>query len=75
MALQQFNSSLIAAADWSDGTLTVEFDDGTRYRYEGVSEYTWQRMQHAPSKGKFFHTELKGRYRTERVREDDQIST
>lgn len=48
--------------------LQVEFQDGSVYQYEGVNAKTWQSLQETDSPGKFFNREIKGNYRSRRIR-------
>jgi hypothetical protein len=47
--------------------LQVEFQTGAIYQYEDVATETWAALQAADSKGKFFHQEIKGLYRSRRI--------
>jgi hypothetical protein len=58
-------SSNVAAARWIDfegGWLDVRFVDGSEYRYYGVPHAVFSALLEAPSKGRFVHRHLKGRY-------------
>ena len=48
-------------------TLYVRFNNGYLYYYEGVPPDVWSQMLYAESKGRFVHTDLKGRYPYGRV--------
>ena len=48
-------------------TLYVRFNNGYLYYYEGVQPDVWSQMLYAESKGRFVHTDLKGRYPYGRV--------
>jgi hypothetical protein len=61
------NSSHIAAADWDGGVLLVTFKNGARYEFYDVPSSILQEMQVAPSAGKFFNSEIKGRYESAKV--------
>jgi hypothetical protein len=45
--------TLKAGYDYSTGTLTVVFRDGTWWEYRGVSKELWQEFRSAESKGRF----------------------
>lgn len=58
------NSSNLSAAEY-DGpsrTLTIQFVDGSIYKYSGVPEATAAGLFSAPSKGQYFHRAIKGIY-------------
>ncbi len=68
MRMVGLHSSNLAAAGHEDGVLQVEFHDGGLYRYIGVSQSVFAALLAAPSAGRYFNREIKGRYRTERLR-------
>lgn len=43
-------------------TLEVTFRSGGTYRYSGVSQAVYQELLNAPSHGKFFTQNIKGKY-------------
>jgi hypothetical protein len=43
-------------------TLEVEFHDGAVHRYHGVDHERFKNLLHAPSVGKHFHANIKGKY-------------
>ena len=49
-------------------TLEVEFTSGGIYDYAGVPKNVYQRFMAAPSKGRFFDSSIKDKYRTVKVR-------
>ena len=55
-------SSNIASAGYTNDTLEVEFRGGKVYRYLGVSEDIFKNFMTAESKGKFFYSEIRGKY-------------
>ena len=57
-------SSLIRGARYWPDTQALElcFAGGRRYLYVGVPLDVAERFQHAPSKGRFFNTQIKGRF-------------
>lgn len=58
-------SSNVRAIGYDDGAsvLHVRFRDSTRvYRYRGVSGSVYRAFMVAPSKGRFFAWNIKGRY-------------
>lgn len=58
-------SSNIAAIayDPDTKTLEVEFTNGNRYQYEGVSPATFAAFQSAPSAGTFFHANVRAQFK------------
>jgi len=60
----QVKSSLIKAIGYDEDTekLTVEFKNGGKYAYSGVSEQIWNNFRNSPSVGKFFMANIKGNH-------------
>lgn len=58
-----FGSSNIKSAGYEAGTLEIEFQSGEVHQYIGVPETTYFAFLNALSKGKFFATHIKGRYK------------
>lgn len=56
--------------DPEDRALYVEFRDGSRYRYEGVSPEVFRALLRAESKGKFIHARIAKRYKFRRMEID-----
>ncbi len=59
--LTGFKSSNVAGATYDPAThnLTVKFNSGGAYRYQGVTPKTWSEFQSAPSKGGFVASRLR----------------
>jgi hypothetical protein len=53
--------------DGDEMVLYVRFNNGYLYFYEGVPPDVWEQMLYSDSKGRFVHTNLKGRYPYGRV--------
>ena len=53
--------------DVSRHELSIVFQSGRRYVYQGVPEETYRAMTAAFAKGEFFNTEIRGRFRYVRV--------
>lgn len=53
--------------DESSETLTVEFNNGTKYDYYDVPENIGNGMKDADSFGSYLNKEIKGKYRYARV--------
>ncbi len=68
MRMMPLRSSNLAAAGHEDETLEIEFTDGGLYRYFGVPDPVFQGLLAAPSAGRYFHNQIKGRYRFQRLR-------
>lgn len=64
-------SSNIRAVGWGDGTLFVAFHHGGVYRYSDVPESIYDSLRNAPSVGKYFNQEIKGRFHFDRLDEQD----
>ena len=65
MTLQSVNSSNIAAVgyDASSQTLTIEFRSGGTYEFYDVPEGVYVAFLKASSHGRYFQSEIRGRYR------------
>jgi hypothetical protein len=60
----ELKSTSLAAATYDHaGRLRLDFHDGSRYDYFGVPVQTFHDLLRAPSKGKFFNTEIRKRFR------------
>lgn len=57
-------STNLSQADFDPmmNTLTIGFVNGTVYEYYGVPEETYQNLLDASSPGKFFLSQIKGKY-------------
>lgn len=58
------SSSVIAAVGYTARTSTLEIEmvSGTSYTYEGVPIHTWAGLMSAPSKGRYYDLNIKGRF-------------
>jgi len=67
---QRVSSSLITSAGYDPRThtLALEFRQGSLYHYLKVPEKVFEELMSAPSKGRYFHTRIKNRYRFIRIR-------
>lgn len=63
------HSGNIARLNYDDekGLLMIEFRSGKFYRYHGVAYETWNKFIEAPSVGRFFNSEIKGKFKEEMV--------
>jgi hypothetical protein len=48
--------------DTDKSELHIKFNTGAEYAYFGVAKDTFDNLMDAPSKGKFFAAEIKGKY-------------
>ncbi|CBN54524.1 MULTISPECIES: KTSC domain-containing protein [Kamptonema] len=69
IAMLPVSSSMAQAIgyDADSQTLQIEFASGAVYQYADVEEETWESLRDADSTGKFFNSEIKSRYSSERV--------
>lgn len=70
MERQPISSEMIATAgyDSSSGTLEIEFRrDGAIWQYLDVPESMWHEFLSAESQGKYWHANVKKRFREVRV--------
>lgn len=67
--LVAFDSSFIAGAEYFTDTqvLYVHFKDGKIYAYKAVPEDVFKALCDAPSKGRFFHTSIRGKFEFELI--------
>jgi len=65
--VQVSDSSNISAVDWNGGVLIVTFRDGSQYQYLDVSYDVFHEFLAAPSKGKFLHSSIKGRFESSKL--------
>lgn len=59
-------SSTIASIDHDDNKLIVEFKSGGTYHYDAPAS-VFEAMKAAPSKGKFHHSDIKGKYQHTKI--------
>jgi KTSC domain len=57
------NSSAISAVGYDGSTLTVEFNNGRTYDHPGVPYSVYEQLMQALSKGAFYNSYIRGRYR------------
>ncbi len=62
-------SSTIVSAGYLPGirVLEIEFQSGAVYRFEGVPKKVFTAFTKAPSKGRFFGSEIRGKYSFEKM--------
>ena len=61
-------SSTISEINYDGKLLTVIFNNGSEYVYEGVSEKIYEDFSKAESKGKYFHENINHRYNYSRIK-------
>lgn len=62
------NSTLIGRADQTGrGSVLIEFHDGSRYEYSGMSLQTFQSMCESESPGRFFNENIRGKYEERKI--------
>lgn len=66
MNMEPVISSNIVAIGFENGTLHVEFRNGT-YEYTGVSKETFQAFKEASSPGRFFIANIKNQYPSTKI--------
>lgn len=54
------------------GELRVQFKSGDTYNYSGVPPETFDAMMKSPSKGGYFHKNIKASYKWNKVEDDDK---
>lgn len=56
-------SSMVQEIGWTDdGVMTIKYNNGQTYAYDGVDEGTALEGSKAPSVGQWVNTEIKGKY-------------
>ena len=61
-------SSTISEINYDGKLLTITFNNGSEYVYEGVSEKIYEDFSKAESKGKYFHESINHRYNYSRIK-------
>lgn len=66
-------SSNIEGVIYNDqtNTLEVHFKNGNEYSYEAVPQDIYDALIHADSVGKYFHSNIKGKYKTTKLAKKD----
>jgi len=63
-----FSSNIVSAGyDPASETLELEFKDGAVYQYYNVSAHLYEQFLMAPSKGQFFHANIRNAVAFSRV--------
>ena len=61
-------SSTISEINYDGKLLTITFNNGSEYVYEGVSAKIYEDFSKAESKGKYFHANINHRYNYSRIK-------
>ena len=61
-------SSTISEINYDGKLLTIIFNNGSEYAYEGVSAKIYEDFSKAESKGKYFHENINHRYAYSRIK-------
>ena len=61
-------SSMISEINYGEKRLTVVFNNGSEYVYEGVPMKIYEDFSKAESKGKYFHENINYRYSYSRIK-------
>lgn len=68
MNMIEVSSSDIYSVGYENGILYICFNKGGIYAYHDVPQNVYFDLIHAPSKGKFFHQNIKKNYKYEKVK-------
>ncbi|MCW6050565.1 KTSC domain-containing protein [Lyngbya sp. CCAP 1446/10] len=73
IAMIPVDSAMASAIGYNEEeqVLQIEFSSGSVYQYSHVEPEIWESLQEADSTGRFFNSEIKGYYSSQRV--DDPI--
>lgn len=67
MRMIPVSSSDISSVGYENGILYIQFHSGGMYSYSGVPASVYQNLMSAPSKGRYFHANIKGIYAYKRI--------
>ncbi len=62
------SSSNLSSVGYNNGTLYIEFHSGGLYSYSVVPPFVYTELLNAPSKGEYFHANIKNVYPYTRIR-------
>lgn len=57
--------------DLNSQNLSINFKPNNTYEYKSVPYWIWEGFIGSESKGKYFHTFIKGKYETIKINEDN----
>lgn len=69
IAMLPVNSTMAKSIGYNQAeqVLQIEFSSGSVYQYSDIDQETWASLQDADSTGRFFNSEIKGQYSSQRV--------
>lgn len=67
MEMYPLHSTNIDSAGYDQGNLIIQFTNGDRYVYHGISPELFRAFINAPSHGQFFHKFIKNEYPFDRL--------
>lgn len=67
MQMVPVSSSNLASVGYENGTLHIRFHSGGLYSYSNVPVAIYQGLMSASSKGRYFHSHIRGRYGDRRI--------
>lgn len=67
MQMISVDSSNLESVGYVNGTLHIQFHSGGLYEYTNVPASLYQGLMSAPSKGRYFHANIRGRYGDRRI--------
>ena len=70
MAYKSVISSNINGYDYNNKTLKIKFQNGNTYEFYNVPEDVIKEFDKSKSKGKFFYSDIKGRYDFKKINEE-----
>lgn len=56
------NSRALSSAAFAQGTLMIQFRDGTACSYDGVPESVYDELVSSSSPGSYYNTQIRGQY-------------
>ena len=68
----EVKSSTIKSINYSDTDLLVEFVSGNKYEFHNVKKDVYENFINSESKGKYFASNIKGKYDFCRIRWSDK---
>jgi len=60
-------SSWISDLNWDDGSVIMTLNNGREYRIHNINPITFRRWLKSSSKGKFWHSDIKGLHNVTRI--------
>ena len=71
MKMIPIKSSNIKAAGYENGTLRIQFSNGSLYDYHEATAQLYNDFMEAESQGRFFHQKIKSKLTSTKVEKDD----